>query len=82
MGDEHDLGRFVPSYEGAEPAGGGISLALFVLAHPRRELLVFNDLVYGLEVRMTGKIDRQVEEPEREAILVPAGVSAQLSASR
>ena len=72
--DEHHFGLWTPSYEAAEAASEAVILALHPLAQRRGELLVRDQLALGLEVWIAGNLDREIQEPERVTIFVPAGV--------
>src|SRR4029077_3830319 len=57
-----------------------VALAFFVLPRRRGERLVFDNLALRQEVRMTGKLDRQVEAAYSPSIFQPASIGAELPA--
>jgi hypothetical protein len=77
--DEHHLGLGFPSDQTTEPTGGDVTLAFFMLAERRRELLVLDELAFREQMRVTGKLDCHVQQANGPTIFMASGVGSKLS---
>ena len=78
--DKHGFGFRIPSNEGAETACSFVAAAFLVLAQRWRERLMGNELSFREQMRVTRKLDCQVQESDGIAVLMPAGVGSELVA--